>query len=151
MATTQDNNMEWASSWTRPKSSQSSAAHRFPTELLQFASQPRKKEHHITIMQIYAPTSTYDDDLVEAFYEQLERTIKEIPRKDLIIIQGNWTDKVGPDAYEQWVETEWCLEPEKPKRGDFWNSNTGIRWPWWILFPHMMSRRTTWYSPDGVT
>ena len=39
------------------------------------------------------------------FYEQLESTIKKIPRKDLLIIQGNWNAKVGPDAYKQWPGT----------------------------------------------
>ena len=38
---------------------------------------------------------------MQEFHEQLESTIKEIPRKGLII-QGDWNGKVGPDAYEQW-------------------------------------------------
>ena len=42
----------------------------------------------------------YDDDDVEECYEQLESTVKEIPRKDLLIIQGDWNGKVGPDACE---------------------------------------------------
>ena len=63
------------------------------------------KPKNITLLiKAFAPTSTYDDDLVEDFYERLGSTIKEIPRKDLII-QGNWNAKVGPDAYEQWPGT----------------------------------------------
>ena len=47
------------------------------------------KPKNITIMQVYAPTSTYDDDLMEEFYEQLESIIEEISRKYLIIIFGS--------------------------------------------------------------
>ena len=47
------------------------------------------KPKNITLIQAYAPTSPYDDDFAEEFYEQLESTIKEIPRKDLLIKQGD--------------------------------------------------------------
>ena len=56
-----------------------------------------------------------DDDLVEAFYEQLESTIKEILRKDLLIIQGDWNAKdLMPmnNGQEQWDGLEW----EKPTK-----------------------------------
>ena len=64
----------------------------------------------------------YDDDLAEEFYEQLESTIKEIGRKDLLIIQWDWNAKVGPDAYEQCQEQRDALEWEKPMKDekDFW-------------------------------
>ena len=96
-ATTDDNNMEWASSWTGPESSRSSAAHQFPAKCLQSASQVQ--------IQAYALTSAYDDDLVEEFYEQPENTIKEITRKDLLIVQGDWNAKIAPGAFEQWAGT----------------------------------------------
>ena len=53
------------------------------------------KPKNITIVQIYAETSAFEDLVVE-FYEQLY-----VPRKDLRIIQGNWNYKVGPGAYGQ--------------------------------------------------
>ena len=36
-------------------------------------------------------------------YEQLESTIKEMPRKELLIIHGEWNTTVAGDAYEQWA------------------------------------------------
>ena len=41
---------------------------------------------------------------MEELYEQLEGTIKEIPRIYLII-QGDWNANVEPDASEQWAGT----------------------------------------------
>ena len=51
-----------------------------------------------TVVQIFALMTAYEDDLVEEFDEQLKSTIKEIPRKDLIIIPGDWNATVGPDT-----------------------------------------------------
>ena len=46
-----------------------------------------------------------------------------------------------------------ALEQEKPMKEekDFWNSHIGTRLPWWIFFPHKISRRTTWHSHNGLT
>ena len=38
------------------------------------------KPHNITIFQVYAPTSSYDDEIVEEFYEELEEQIKKTPK-----------------------------------------------------------------------
>ena len=32
-------------------------------------------------------------------------TYKAVPKKDLLIIQGDWNTKVGPHAYTQWAVT----------------------------------------------
>ena len=75
----------------KPESCQSSAAHQFPTESSQSASQLNRKES-----QPYKHThrtSVYEEDLVEEFYEQLKSTMEEIPRKDIpIIIQGEYVE-----------------------------------------------------------
>lgn len=36
----------------------------------------------------------------EEFYEELENTISKVLNKDILIIQGDFNAKVGPDAYE---------------------------------------------------
>ena len=35
----------------------------------------------VTIIQVYAPDSTYDDDEVENFYNILQKKIDNIPKK----------------------------------------------------------------------
>ena len=51
------------------------------------------KPHNMTIIQVYAPTTDHDDKEVKKFYELLESTILEVPKKDIIIVQGDWNAK----------------------------------------------------------
>ena len=110
------------------------------------------KPQNITIFQVYAPTTDYSDETVEEFYEELEEAIKKIPKKNFLIIQGDWNAKVGTDAYSHWSGTV----------GQFGVGDTndrGIRLLEFArshkltiantLYPHKMSRRTTWHSPNG--
>ena len=54
---------------------------------------------NITIIKIYAPTTAYTDEEIEKWYESIDNTIKEIPKKDLLIIQGDLNAKVRKDAH----------------------------------------------------
>ena len=63
------------------------------------------KPQNMTTIQVYAPTTDHDDKEVKKFYELLESTITEVPKKNILIIQGDWNAKVGPDAFENWAET----------------------------------------------
>ena len=73
-------------------------------------------------MQVSAPTSTHDIDLLEEFHEQLESTIKQIPTKDLLNKQIDWSVKIGVmnNGQEQW-DTFGREKPMKEEK-DFWNS-----------------------------
>lgn len=105
---------------------------------------------NISIIQVYAPATDYDDDAVEIFYEELENTIKGIPKKDFIVIQGDWNAKIGTDAYDHWEGTTGRFGLGEPKdRGlrllDFARSQklTAVK----TLFPHKFSCRT-WHAPN---
>merc|ERR1712002_109576 len=110
------------------------------------------KPHNMTIIQVYAPTTDYDEEEVEQFYEELERTIAKAPKKDLLVVQGDWNAKVGPDAYQQWAGTV-------GRYGVGETNDRGLRLLEFAqhhrltiantLFPHKMSRRTTWHHPNG--
>ena len=45
---------------------------------------------NITIIQVYAPTSGHDDSEVDHFYQQLQETIDKTPKKDILVVQGDW-------------------------------------------------------------
>ena len=48
---------------------------------------------NITIVQAYAPTSDYDDNKIEEFYDQLQNVIDQTPKKDILVVQGDWNEK----------------------------------------------------------
>ena len=52
----------------------------------------------VTIIQVYAPTSGHDDNEVDNFYRQLQGIIDQTPKKDILVVQGDWNTKVGRDA-----------------------------------------------------
>uniref|UniRef100_A0A2C9KHG7 Endonuclease/exonuclease/phosphatase domain-containing protein n=1 Tax=Biomphalaria glabrata TaxID=6526 RepID=A0A2C9KHG7_BIOGL len=60
---------------------------------------------NITIIQAYAPTSTYDDEAVEKFYDQLQEVVNKVPKKDILVVQGDCNAKVGSDSYQTWKGT----------------------------------------------
>ncbi|XP_063588658.1 uncharacterized protein LOC134765797 [Penaeus indicus] len=63
------------------------------------------KPFNLSIIHAYAPTSECSDDMIEDFYEDLEKLLKTIPRKDILVVQGDWNAKIGTDAYETWKRT----------------------------------------------
>ena len=59
---------------------------------------------NITIVQAYAPTSDYDDNKIEESYDQLQNVIDQTPKKDILVVQGDWNAKVGRDTCGNWQE-----------------------------------------------
>ena len=43
----------------------------------------------ITIVQVYAPTSDYDDNDVEEFYDRPQNVIDQTPKKDILVVRGD--------------------------------------------------------------
>ena len=70
----------------------------------------------ITVVQAYAPTSDYDDKEIE-FCDQVWNAIDQTPKKDILVVQGDWNAKVGKDACGNW---QGICEP-------FCNHNTNER------------------------
>ena len=57
---------------------------------------------NLSVVQVYAPTNSYDDETIEEFYALIEQTLITITKKYFIIIQGDWNAKVGGYGYETW-------------------------------------------------
>ncbi|XP_037774570.1 craniofacial development protein 2-like [Penaeus monodon] len=62
------------------------------------------KPFNLTVVQVYAPTQDCCDEVIDDFYENLNDLIKTIPRKDILVVQGDWNAKIGEDAYENWKD-----------------------------------------------
>ena len=65
------------------------------------------------MVQVYAPTTDYDDKQIEEFYTQLQDIVNRVDK----IIQGDWNAKVGADAQADWKDS--C--------GPFCNATTNER------------------------
>ena len=57
---------------------------------------------NITKPQVDSPTteknSDCDDSEVEEFYNQLQNVIDQAPKKDILVVQGDWNAKLGRNA-----------------------------------------------------
>ena len=53
------------------------------------------KPFNITVLQVYAPTSSAEEAEVERFYEDLQDLLELTPKKDVFFIIGDWNAKVG--------------------------------------------------------
>ena len=107
------------------------------------------KPFSITIIQAYALTSNAEEAEVEWLYEDLSDLLELTPKKDVLVIIGNWTAKVGSQetpgvagkfALGVWNEAgqrliEFCQEDILVI------ANT--------LFQQHKRRLYTWTSPDG--
>ena len=51
------------------------------------------------------PTTDYDDDDIEDFYNQLQEVIDQAPKKEILVVQGDWNAKIGEDASKNWKGT----------------------------------------------
>ena len=55
----------------------------------------QSKPFNITVIQAFAPTSNAEESDVEWFYEDLQDLLELIPKKDILLILGEWNAKVG--------------------------------------------------------
>ena len=113
----------------------------------------RLSPFNITIIQVYALTSSYDDIEVDEFYRELQTLVDQTPKQDIRVVQGDWNAKVGEDAQGDWGEA--CGpsgNPETSDRGlkllDFATYNNLLLAN--TIGNHKSSRRWTWHSPDGT-
>ena len=53
------------------------------------------KPFNITVIQVYAPTSNTEETEVKWFYEDVQDLLELTPKKDVLLIVGDWNAKVG--------------------------------------------------------
>lgn len=112
------------------------------------------KVKNIKIIQVYAPTSTADEEEIEAFYTNLQGEIDESKKSDITIVMGDFNAKVGQrqDEIERGTIGKFGLG-ERNERGErlvefaIANNLTIVN----TNFSNHPRRIYTWTSPDGKT
>ena len=105
----------------------------------------------ITVIQVYAPTSNAKEAEVEQFYEDLQDLLELIPPKDVLLIIGDWNEKVGSQEISG-VTGKFGLgvRNEAGQRLiEVCQENTLLIAQ--TLFQQHKRRLYTWTSPDGHT
>ena len=107
------------------------------------------KPFHITVIQVYAPTSNAEEAEVERFYEDLQDLLELTPKNDVLFIIGDWNAKVGSQEipgvtgkFGLGVQNEACQRLIK-----FCHENALVIAN--TLFQKQKRRFYTWTSPDS--
>ena len=58
---------------------------------------PLKRSKYLTLISVYAPTLTSDDETKDSFYDDLHRTIRSVPKNDKLVVLGDFSARVGRD------------------------------------------------------
>ena len=67
------------------------------------------KPFNITVIQVYAPTTNAKEAEVDQFYEDLEDLLELTPKKDVLLITGDWSAEVGRQEIPT-VTSKFCFE-----------------------------------------
>ena len=107
------------------------------------------KPFSITVIQAYAPTSNAEEAEVDQFYEDLQDFLELTPKKDVLLIIGDWNAKVG--SQETPGVTGKCSLGVHNEAGqrliEFCQENALVIAN--TLFQKYKRRLYTWTSPDG--
>jgi hypothetical protein len=109
---------------------------------------------NISLIQVYAPTSSAPDDVLDCFYNQLQDTLDSIPKRDIVMIIGDYNAKIGEGVQHEDEAKVVGLHGlgSRNERGntlvDFClaNSLTIAN----TLFQQHPRRKYTWTSPNGL-
>ena len=108
---------------------------------------------NLTVIATYAPTLQSEDAIKDEFYEHLQDVVNTVPRRDMLIIAGDWNARTGPaDATTNHIIGKFGLG-QRCENGDrlinFADLNrlciSSTR------FQHPRRHLLTWYSNDGRT
>ena len=102
------------------------------------------KPFDVCVIQVYAPTSAYDDAEVDQFYEEVMKAKQQCKRHDIILVMGDLNAKVGKGGFEEtvgpyglgernergdkWVE--WCVENEQVILNTWYRHHPRRLWTW---------------------
>ena len=103
----------------------------------------------INLIQAYLPTSAAEEEEVRNVYADMQRAIDDIPKRESLVIMGDFNAKIGIN--EGHVACGKHGLGETNERGELlldWMENNGLI-AMNTCFPHRVKEKCTWTSPDG--
>ncbi len=111
----------------------------------------KAKCQNFTIIQCYAPTNDTEEEEKEMFYEKLQHTLNNTPKRDIKILMGDLNAKIGDNNKnrERIMGKHGIgeLNENGLKLVEFCEANELVIGG--SLFPHKTIHKATWESPDG--
>ena len=115
--------------------------------------QTKKSRINMDVVQCYAPTNSNDEEEKEEFYSRLLTIVQDRPRRNIIIVMGDFNAKIGSDntGYEEVMGRQGLGERnENGERFADLCATTGL-----VIggsfFHHKRIHKATWISPDLST
>ena len=108
---------------------------------------------NIAVISVYAPTLAADSAAKDDFYYQLQATVDRVPKRDVLIVAGDWNARTGPsDDNTRQILGKFGLG-RRCENGErlitFADSNRLVVSN--TRFQHPRKHLLTWYSNDGRT
>ena len=104
---------------------------------------------NMTVVQVYAPTSEAEESGHEAFYETLQETLNSVPRRDIVVVMGDFNAKVGKGEGDQFIGRHGVGTRNEAgdRMHEFCAANDLVAVN--TFFEQPPRRLYTWTSPDG--
>ena len=113
----------------------------------------RNKDINMNIVQISAPTNEATEEEKEDFYNQAQKVVDKLPRKDLNILMGDANAKIGEDntGYEGIMGHHGLgqMNDNGERFANFCAFNGFVIGG--SIFPHMRTHKVSNVSQDGRT
>ena len=109
--------------------------------------------NNILIVQGYAPTNDAEPEEKAEFYDTLKSTIDKIPKKDPVIIMGDFNAKIGSENTGREQVMGRHGEGEINANGELFVDMCAFNSMviGGSIFPHKRVHKVTWVSPDHYT
>ena len=102
------------------------------------------RRFNITAIQVYAPTTNAEEAEIDQFCEDLQNLLELTPKKDVLVIIGDWNAKVGSQEIKG---TTGKFGLGVQNEAGFWTENKLVITN--TLFQQHKRRLYTCTSPDG--
>lgn len=111
------------------------------------------KPFNLSLLNVYAPTETAEEEVKNGFYEKLETEYEKIPKEDTIIVLGDFNARIGKEDHLRQIAGKETIHEKSNDNGErLWNM--AMRTNLIIgstIYKHPSRHKVTWMAPDRKT